>query len=150
VDPATDFAKFCRALEAFQAGLSSAQVRTGDDSLRQELGALGERLSTGRAQLAAEYRAAAAAVDQQIAQAKQQAQQTLEKLAQIREQLAAPQAELPATPVAPSEPDPVDPKLGQVLRRELLRRFRWMPEQNGSNRRNGGADREIWEGWDDI
>ena len=150
MDPAKDLAPFCQALEEFRAGLSSAQARTGDDSLRQELGALGERLKTSQAQFVEEYRTAAAAMDRQIEQAQQQAQQALERAGEAREQLAAARAAPPPKPEVPAEPDPVDPKWGQVLRREILKRFGWLPGPNGSSRRNGDKDREIWEDWEGM
>lgn len=133
-------AKLTAALEQFYAQARQAQS-VADGATAQYLQSLVDQVQSNLGKLTEEYGKASAALDQQVAEAKQAAETALQKAAAARQQAAAAEeaAKKPPAPPAEKPPEPIDPRLAQQLRSELLQRF------GGAQPQSQASSGELWQ-----
>lgn len=150
-----DFAQFCNDFPKFRQMIDEAIAKADNPAVRKQLTSLAGTMDEKFAELKVVYPEAWAAVDEQFQKTRSRVTEAQRGVAEVKEQMAAArqaQAEAEkakaATKAAPAVKPvkAVDPKLGAVLRRELLDRFDGILGKAPEPRRP--EIREAWEDWD--
>ncbi len=149
---APTFDQVCGEFRQFRYMVGKAMASTNESGIRDQLANVTRSMDKNFAELLEAYPQAQAKLEQRRVRTQQNIQQIKQNAARVKAELAAAEkakaaaAAAPEVPKAPKPPAPVDPKLGLVLRGELLQRLA-DPTDDGPI----AAAAELlgaWEDWD--
>lgn len=149
MDLLNEFNQLCRDFPEFRQLVAKAEATTTDEGMRRELQSIGSKMDENFAQFQKTFPKAMDDLKKRNAQTEQTIQRTQQMVNDAQTQAAAAQAALitPALAVPAVDGIAVDPRLGPLLRGELLERF-GIPSPPSSQGKDS-TYREIWEDWDE-